>query len=227
MSSPPLHRPPSPLLRHLGRGLLLLALGLGFVSATQAEEVRRVEQSYFAGDAERVKVRLTFGSLEVIGTTDRDAQVELIIDCRREDLDKCRRRAERIRLQPRISRGTLHLNLKNTPRGQAQGLGATMKVRIPRHLGLEIDVSGGDVSVHGMTSHLEIDTGGGDIEATFPQDQVEYVKIDVGFGSADLWTKDGNRIEGSGFPKSITWRGTGTARVEVDLGGGEAEIRLQ
>ena len=186
-----------------------------------------MEQSFFAGDAERVKIDLTFGSLEVMGTSDRNAEVELIIECRREDLAKCTRRAERIRLQPRISGGTLKLNLKNTPRGQAQGLDATMKVWLPSHLGLEIGMSGGDVTVIGMTSHLEIDTGGGNVNATFPQNQVEYVKIDVGFGKANLWTKDGNRIQGSGFPKSITWRGSGTAKVEVDMGGGEAEIRLQ
>ena len=223
-------RPTPPRLAPPHRLLVLLAVALGctfFASSATAEEVRRVEQSYFAGDSERVKISLTFGSVEVTGTSERNAEVELVISCRREDLAKCTRRAERIRLQPRISRGVLKLKLKNTPRGQVQGLDATMKVRIPSDLGLEIDLKGGDVTVQGMTSHLEIDSGGGDVEVTFPQSQVEYVKIDVGFGSADLWTKDGNRIEGSGFPRSITWRGTGTAQVEVDMGGGEAEIRLQ
>jgi hypothetical protein len=209
-------------------GVLLGVAAFSSAAAALAQvDVRHMSQSYFAGDAQRVKIHLTFGSLEVEGTSERNAEVELTIQCRRDDVEKCRSRAERIRLQPSISKGTLHLNLKNTPRGQAQGLDAVMKVRLPSNLGLEVDISGGDVTVHGMTSDLEIDSGGGDVEATFPQDRVEYVKIDVGFGHASLWTKDGNRIEGSGFPRSITWRSTGTAKVEVDMGGGGAEIRLQ
>lgn len=207
--------------------LVAALLALGLALPAQAEEVRRMSQSYFAGDAQKAKVRLTFGSLEVHGTTERNAEVELIIHCRRENLEKCTRRAERIRLQPRLSGDTLFLDLKNTPRGQAQGLDATMKVWLPSRLGVEIDLSGGDVQVQGMRSHLEIDTGGGNIEATLVQDDLAYVKVDVGFGNADLWTRDGSRIVGSGFPKSINWHGAGTARVEVDLGGGEAEIRLE
>lgn len=210
----------------LGLAAVLLASLLAPATAS-AEEVRREEQSYYAGDATRVEIHLSFGSLQVYGTDDRNAEVEFVITCRRQDRAKCDRRAERILLQARLHGDTLHLELKNTPRGQIQGLDAHMKVWIPRRHGLEIDVSGGDIRVEGMRSHLEIDSAGGQVEVLFPQDEAKYVKVDVGFGEADLWTRDGSRIEGAGFPKGINWRGTGHAEVEIDLGGGEADIRLE
>lgn len=223
-----MHLRSTPVLGPILHGVAAVLLVSLFLPATaSADEVRRVEQSYYAGDATRVEVQLSFGSLQVYGTDDRNAEVEFVITCRREDMQKCERRAERIRLQARLHGDTLHLELKNTPRGQIQGVDAHMKVWIPRRHGLEIDVSGGDIRVEGMRSHLEIDSAGGRVEVLYPQDDAKYVKVDVGFGEADLWTRDGSRIEGAGFPKGINWRGTGHAEVEIDLGGGEADIRLE
>jgi hypothetical protein len=53
------------------------------------------------------------------------------------------------------------------------------------------------------------------------------VNVDVGFGRADLLLPDQTRVEGSGFPKRVDWKGTGPAFLEIDIGTGDATIRLQ
>ena len=209
--------------------LITLAV-VAAVSATPAlaEKVtRRLDQSYFVGSATELEIDLILGSLEVRGSDDgRNVTVELILTCSRDDDAKCQRRANRIVLEPRISGNKLALRLDGTARGQAGGIQAEMIVRSPRDLTLEIDLAGGNVLVEGMRSHVEIDSGGGDVDFVGSQDAVKTFKADVGFGVAHLWLRD-SKVEASGFPRSITWRGSGTAEVEIDLGGGNMNARLE
>lgn len=207
---------------------LALIVVLALVSPpADAEEVRRLEQTYFVGDATWLELDQTLGSVRVEGVEDsRSVEVEMIVTCTVDDIERCREKAERLRLAPRVSGDVLAVRLKNTPRGRLFGLDAEMVVRAPRNMALEIDLGGGDVFVEKMISHLEIDSGGGDVDVVFPQDRVKQVKIDVGLGNAELWLRD-SKVEGRGFPRSIDWTGSGVAEIEIDLGGGDARVRLE
>lgn len=214
-------------LRHLLAGALVVAATFAVAApATAQVEVRRVEQQFFLGDALRVELDLSIGELVVEGT-DRDrVEVELVLTCRRDDLEKCRERANRIRLEPRVSKRIFSLALRRTPREKLFGIDAKMTVRIPSTQELEVDLRSGDVMVRGMRWNMEIDAGEGDVDVAHRHDLVGRVSIAVGFGSADLWISDG-RIEGRGFPKSVKWNGPGQARIEIDAGGGNAVVRLE
>ena len=59
------------------------------------------------------------------------------------------------------------------------------------------------------------------------RDRTNEVKILVGFGQADLWLGDG-RIKGTGWPKAINWKGSGDARIDIDVvGSGDVSVRLE
>ena len=207
--------------------LVLAACLLPTTAAIATEkETRRIHQAYFAGNVDKVDIGVTLAALIVEGVEGgRQAEVEVLLRCARQDDEKCRRRANRITLAPRIRGSKLALRLKGTPRGQAGGIEAEMRVKLPSHVALEIDVGGGEVSVKDMRHHVEIDSGGGNIDFFGEQDAIGSFKVDVGFGKGTLWLREGS-IEASGWPRSITWKGTGTARVEIDLGGGEIKARL-
>ena len=218
---------PSPKPLRLAPAALVALAALILTGAVARAETRRIEQTFFAGNARSVEVDLTIGSLSIEGTDGRDAEVHLILTCDRADAELCERRANRIRLVPRLSGDHLSFRLKNTPRGLAGGIGAEMRLKIPRRLALEVDIAGGDVFITGMRHHIEVDSAGGDIDiGGVPQSGLQSVKVDVGIGKADLWLRDGH-IKGSGFPRSITWRGSGSARIELDLGAGNANVRLE
>lgn len=174
----------------------------------EAQEVRRLEQTFFPGDATAVHLGLAFGDVSVSATDGRDVEVELSLRCTRSDLDKCRRDAERLRLVARSGGGTLDVRVGHTPRARLGGVRAAYRVRVPRQLAVEVDVRVGDV------------------EVTYPRQAVGAVHVDVGVGHATLWVADG-KVEGSGVLRSINWQGPGATRLDVSTGTGDAVIHLE
>lgn len=206
--------------------VVLTLLGITAWPVLADEPVRRIEQTVFAGEVHTLEMDLGVGNITIEGTDGRDVEVEVELSCGREDADKCLRRAERIELVPRRNKGRLKLRLKGTPRGRAGGIAAEMYLRIPRRLGIEVDLQSGNLLVSGLESHMEIDVGAGDVDLKGRQASIAKVNASVTVGRADLWMSDG-RIEGTGFPRSLKWQGNGTAEWEVDIGSGNASIHLQ
>ena len=209
----------------------LILAGLVFCPSLLAEEetatrVRLIEQTIYPGDAGLVMLDLSIGDLEIYGSDGRDVEVEVHLFCHRKDIDRCQARSQRIYLEPRMRQGKLDIALKRTPRNRAQGISARMRVRVPRHLPLEADVRGGDVEISGMESALEVDALNSDVEIHHQERLINTVKLDVGVGRGDLWVGQGH-IEATGFPRSLTWRGQGQHRIEVDLGSGKIAVRLE
>jgi hypothetical protein len=207
-------------------GAALLALTLAPSAAAQVE-VLKIEKTLYPGDATRLHADLTFGGLAIEGTDGRDVEVEVLVECTREDVEKCRAHAHEVLLRPRVKKDKLVVKLKYTPRTSVKGLKVTMRLRVPRNLVLDVNVRSGGVRVAGMTSNVEIDTVSGDVDLTYPYDRAGSVNVDLGFGHAELFLPDGGRVEGSGFPKRIDWKGSGPAFLEIDVGTGDATIHLQ
>ncbi len=214
----------------MSRGLLttlivILAVMLTAPIGAQVE-VRKIDLNLAMGNATRVEVDLTVGSLRIEGKRGSTAEVEVRFECSKENLAKCRRRAERLHLAPRIDGKTLNIRLRRTSRARLQGIKSHMLVRIPKDLPVEVDTRAASVTVEGMRSHLELDSLEGNVKITYPKKAVQSVKVAIGVGRADLWVDD-THIEGAGFPRSVDWQGTGNSRIEVDLGTGDVEIRLK
>ncbi|MCP4659089.1 MAG: hypothetical protein GY856_27080 [bacterium] len=205
---------------------LLWLAGAAPDPATGQVEVRTIHQRFLLGDAAKIDVDLSLGDLTIEAADGDSVEVDLRFECVREDLERCRQRAEKIRLVPRVRGRVFHVRLAKTPKGRAQGIKAAMSLRIPPRVELEVDIRGGDVFVTGMRSDLEIDGLVGNVDVIAGRDRTASVKVDVGAGKAELWLGDG-RIEGTGFPRSLTWKGSGTSKIEVDLGSGNVRVRLE
>lgn len=208
--------------------LVFLVLGTAALAAPGYAdvEVHSDAQTYLVGTASRVAVNLSFGEVQIEGTEGSEVRIELRLTCSRRDLDKCRRRAERIRVVPRIKKDKFVVRLTHTPRGKLQGLKAHVKLSLPSHLKLDVDMVNGDVFVTRMLADVEIDGVGGDVDVVALHALTGNVSVQVGAGKAELWMGDGH-MKGSGFPRSIRWRGPGAWRIDIDLGAGEARVRLE
>lgn len=206
----------------------LLVFGcLAGAAAAQEQQVRKVQQTYFAGDLRRVEVDLAIASLRIEGSEGNNVEVELTIECSRQDATKCQQRANQIQLHPRASQDKLRIDLRNTPAGRLGGIRASMLVKMPKRLDLEVDFTGGDVTVLGLLGHIEIDTATGAVDVTYGQDLVGKVKVALGAGSGELLLRDGSKVGASGWPRSIHWQGQGQAEIEVDGGASYVTVRLQ
>ena len=202
-----------------------LAAALAAPALAQVE-IQSFEQSYVVGDATRLKVDVAFGELTVTGTDGNEVEVEFQLECSRQDLDKCRRRAEKIRVVPRIKGSTFRVHLDHTPRGRIQGIKATMTLRVPRRLALVVNFQGGDVFIDGMGSDIEADGTAGNIDVVAPRDTAGRVTVSVAVGKAELWLGDGH-IKGTGFPRRIDWQGSGASRLLLDVETGDVRVRLE
>lgn len=215
-------------MRSLNFTTVLLAVLFAAVALPAAAEVEihSQQQRYVVGGAHKIKVDLSFGRLRVEGTNAADVEADFRLTCSRQDLDKCRRRGERIRLRPRVKDGNFVIRLEHTPRGRIQGIRAELTLRVPQQLPLDVDMGGGDVFVTRMLSDVVIAGGAGDIDVIARHAQVGTVNVKVVAGKAELWMGDGH-LKGAGFPRSIRWHGPGQSRIDVDWGTGDARIRLE
>lgn len=204
---------------------LLLTLLTGRAFATEVE-IKSFKQSYLLGEARLVNVDMSFGEIRVEGYDGSEVEVEFRLTCKREDLEKCRRRAERLRLVPRVKSEKLVVRLRKTPRGRIQGIRALLLLRVPRNVPIDVDLRSGQVFVNGMRSNIEIDVAFGDADLVARHGDVGDVDVDVVAGKAELWLGDGH-LKGSGWPRSIKWRGPGESRINVDVGTGKARVRLE
>lgn len=206
--------------------LLLVLMWTGAAAVAADETVRTLDTRVFAGEVHTLEIDLGVGNITVEGTDSRDVEVEVDLSCGREDAVKCQNRAQRIELVPRRKKGRLKVRLKGTPRGRAGGISAEMRLRIPRRLGLEVDLQAGNIALADIESHIEVDVGAGDVDVSGQQASMSEVKVAVGVGKADLWLGDG-RIEGTGFPRTLNWHGNGAAELEIDVGTGDVTVKLR
>lgn len=218
----------------LPRVALLVALPLALfaglfaaaVPALAAEEVHQDTRRYLLGEATAVHVNLGFGEIRVEGSDGNEIEIDYRLTCSREDLEKCRRRAERVRVVPRIRGQRFVIGLKHTPRGRIQGIQAHLVVKMPRGVPLDVDLTSGDVFVTRMQGDVVVAGGNGDVDIIAEHQKTGEVDASVVAGKAELWLGDGY-LEGSGFPRSLAWNGPGTARIKVRLGTGDARIKLE
>lgn len=194
--------------------------------AAEEEEVHQLKQEFFPGKATGFETDLSFGDLVIEGADQRNIEVELRFFCRRDNLEACRNVARKVYLTSRTRGGTIEIQLQRTPRALIQGIRAEMRVRVPHQMAVEVDLRSGSVAISKMRSAIEIDAAAGNVEITHERNLVGQVKIDVGVGDVHLWV-DGGEVKGSGFPRSLNWKGQGAARIEVDMGTGNVDVKLR
>ena len=213
------------------RILPLIALAFaGMPRASHAQElveVRRVEQTYVPVESRAVRLDLSFGDIVVRGADREDVGIEIVLSCPSgRDQVKCQNRAARLVLEARNRTDHLVLRLRRTPRARLHGIRSDMTVHVPSDHNVEVDVRAGSVEISGVNHDIEVDIGSGDTTIFYPQAAVSHVKGHVGAGRANLWLEDESQIEGSGWPRSFSWRHTGNGTVEIDAGTGDISVRL-
>lgn len=210
-------------MRHLLLSSWLLALPL----AAGAEPIRKLHDEMPIGNAPAFQLKSEFGELTVEGWDEPFAQVELEIDCQSGDVEACRRAADVIALSWTRGREQLQLRTRGSSRLSSRHLTIRTRVKAPANLPLELDLVGGTVTVSGMQQSVEADLGTGNLEMILPKSSVRSVNLKVGAGTVELYV-DGGKIDGSGLLRGLNWsQGEGRATVEVDMGTGNATVRLE
>ncbi|HEV7668311.1 MAG TPA: hypothetical protein VGS22_07285 [Thermoanaerobaculia bacterium] len=190
------------------------------------DPVRKITEEFQVGSAPKIQTKLKSGDLIVQGWDGPNVQAEINLGCLEgTPADVCRKATDGVSLAWSRTKNQVLVRVKGATGYHARKLWIEARFKVPAHVPLEVESVNGEVQISGMLSDVEADSGGGDITITQSKATVGPLHIDVGAGKAELWVS-GGKIEGSGLLRSINWTGTGTAKIEVDLGAGDAVVRL-
>ncbi len=207
--------------------LAVLALSVLPIRAFALDPVRKITEEFQVGSTPRIQTKLKSGDLIVEGWDGPFIQAEINLGCLEgTTADQCRKATDNVSLSWSRTKNEVLVRVKGATGWRARKLWIEARFKVPAKVPLEVESLNGEVKVSGMLSDVEADSGSGDITITQSRATVGPLHLDVGAGKAELWVS-GGKIEGSGLLRSINWTGTGTAKIEVDIGAGDAIVRLE
>jgi hypothetical protein len=203
--------------------LLLLALA----SPAAAGQLQTVSKTFSTESAANIEVGFPAGDLTITAGDGSEVAVDMTARCGH-DYGTCAEQAREVRLTSEKRGGTLHFKLEGLRKVNSHGLSIDLRMRVPRSLALSVEMGAGDLEVRGMEGDVEVHLGAGHVDIRAPERAVHSVKLAVGVGDATM-LRQRERHEGSGFiSKTLRWRGgAGPAGVQVDVGVGDVDVRLE
>ena len=210
---------------------LLLASLAAPALARRDEVVRSESKTFNVEDAHRLKIDVSVGEVHVQAGGGDQIEARLEVTCNSGSL-RCRERAQRLLLEPTRSGDDVSLKMRGYDRDGKRGINhpqVDLRLTVPASLGLLVDMGVGELEVDGIEGDVTIDLGVGEARVDVPESAVKSVSLDVGVGEANLSPR-AREAHHSGFlflGNEVDWReGTGRSRVAVDVGVGEAHVRL-
>ena len=100
-------------------------------------------------------------------------------------------------------------------------------VRIPKHLGLSIDLGVGDVDISNINQNVIANVGVGEFSATLNQNSFKSLDAQAGVGGVSLSGFTNSENESHLVGNSTEIRGEGSAKLSVDVGVGGINLKNQ
>lgn len=212
------------------RSIAVFVVVSGVAAVLAAGDSRTVEgQAQLAADQE---IRLDFpvGELEIVGVDGDRFRIELTGRCKHNS-SRCDEHLEEIEIEIRESRGALRVEVAPHSKWRWwNSLQIEARVTHPATRPLLVDMGVGELDIEGIAADLEVDLGVGEVSVDLPVEVVKTVYLDAGIGETELLVPDG-WVQGERsflIGSECSWRdGKGEARVRVEVGVGEAVVRLE
>lgn len=232
------------------RKIALVVSILLAISTTAVAGSRTITHSLTAGGLEGIDLDSGIGDVKITGSAESDdVMVEVILTPRRGGFFSSKRKAERdveaASLKADLKGARLILGINPSLDDEERRFEEHWTVIVPVGLSVKLEHGVGDVDIQGVGSGVEIESGVGDVRVTIaegsvtlnlgvgdavvraPAEIVAFAEGAGGVGEARL-TVRGQQIESSGFVShTANWKGTGSHRIEVSVGVGDAVITLE
>ncbi len=208
--------------------LIPTALLLLSVPARADVEVRSITRSFEVTSGQEIELDLPLGDVVVTaGDADR-VEIEIIVTCGSSSR-RCRERAEEIRLDEANRGRRLRLEVEGYSNRLTNRPRVEVHLSIPAANALAVEIGVGSMRVEDLVGEIRIDLGVGKVTAFVDPEQIGSIRLSVGIGSADIHPRSRNQ-RSSGFlflGNEVYWEeGDGKGRIIVDVGVGEAMVRL-
>jgi hypothetical protein len=202
--------------------ILILTLALA-VPAVAGEDIQN--HSFDATGVKLVRLDHPVGELEIVGADVKAVEVRMEIDC---ESRKCADVIDDIKLESRVKNGELRLEVDGYPTF-SKGLSVNLEMRVPRAMALAIEHGVGEVSIESVDGDIDLESGVGEVDIRGNSKSFRSAEIELGVGESEL-TVDGASVEGDSFlfvGGETEWhKGRGESRLKIEVGVGEATVRL-
>ena len=182
---------------------------------------------YKVTPSHRIRLEFPVGELKVVGTDDSQVEFHIVAACDDDDA-RCAERANALQLESTDENGVLHLKLDHYPKFNNHGLHIEGELRVPRALGVKVDMGVGEIETDDLTGDFDADLGVG--QATIRTTRATTARVDAaaGIGQATIRGASDDRQQSSFLGANTTWKGgPGKSAIKVHVGVGEAEIKLR
>lgn len=212
-------------MKHL---VALALLTLGTAAAAPADGYREITASHPLEPGQAVHVDFHSGDLEIEAGGGKKVEIALEIECDWSRSD-CEELLDDVDVVWRSSKRRLYLEVEGLTTWRRARVEIRASIKLPASAPLSVEMTAGRLEIDGPTDDLRVDMGAGEVRVWMLESSVEGVVIDVGVGEAklrgasDFLSGRRKMLVGS----EIYWDdGPGKARVDVDLGVGDATVWL-
>lgn len=168
---------------------ILFCLLISFVSLAQKDEKPYLVKTFSASTIKNLKMNTSGGSLSVAGTTDSQARIEIYVrgnngndEISKEDLEE---RLQNYELNVSQDGNTIVAFAKNkTNNWGKKSLSISFRAFVPENITIDLNTSGGSISVKGITGNAIGRTSGGSISVAKCKNKIT-LKTSGGSISAD------------------------------------------
>ena len=201
-------------------GVLLMTI---LVTTAKADDSITRTHTFDLDDIEQIEFSNTVGRFEIIQTNADVMRVTLDIESEKRGFFRRSTDVSDMDIEVKERGDTLFLTFEEK-NAEAEWL-----VEVPDSARLDriiVQMGVGKVELEINDTELDVKLGVGDINVEAPEDSVGRIDLNVGVGDATLRGGDIINNDSVFITKRIRGEGNGSNDIEVDLGVGDADIRL-
>ncbi len=205
----------------MSRTLLAAAFLLLGADALADGPCKRLDHDFDAAGIQRLTLEVHVGEFAVEASNDGKLQLQLEV-CPRDAWMDGPETVEKAELAVEQDAGTLHLSVADDDYKEKWTL------RVPPAMAVGLEMGIGEAVMKGMKGDIKAELGIGELKIEGSAADYGSVSGEVGVGDFTLRTKGGSREETRVLvSKESKWTGSGPAKIEVEVGVGEAVVRLE
>lgn len=201
--------------------ILVLSSLLTVSTLSFADNYKNINKTLDADDLDSLRIEFSVGEVELEIWDGDSIELDIELKAERSWLSWRPRKVEDIELEVRTSGGELFLGIDENKLQQQWVL------KVPAKLALDIEIGVGEIRIDGLDNNLSLELGVGEIEVIAATDNFDHIDAAVGVGEATLrGFGSGTENERSFVSADAHFEGRGEYYIEVELGVGEAMVKL-
>jgi hypothetical protein len=200
--------------------IIILPAALLLSMTAFADTFKNITQIVDVSDADRVKLDISVGELDIEVYDGEEIQLDVDIEAQRSWWFGRRRNVDDIELDIDGRGSSVYIGLKEN------NLEQHWRIRLPAKLAVEIEIGVGDVHIEEFSNSLDMEIGVGAVRIDV--DDIDYAVIHVSAGVGDATIRGFERRadnERNFISADAYYHGDGEHEIEIEVGVGDVQVR--